>query len=293
MTSAGKLALIAAIASGCLSGSPGATAAGEQSAAPAPRAHSLTNRRCPARNDLDAALGKASASMGQTHYQDAAETLQPLSGMDCDPRVSLLLAAAFEAQGDVAKATEVLQRAHSVWPSNSSVAASLAREYFARGQVDQAVKALAHFQVTEGTPLQEMELAVVVYLAAHQLVSAQAVAEAANKTYPSVHTLLLLANALQLQGRYPDVKRLLGSKRGTYADSPEFFITLAESEFDASIYPAAREDLEHAISLDSKSYQAHYLLGNVLFRLNEVDRAVAEYRLAIDLAPDQPRTYFH
>jgi tetratricopeptide (TPR) repeat protein len=67
---------------------------------------------------------------------------------------------------------------------------------------------------------------------------------------------------------------------------------LAESEFDASIYPAAREDLEHAISLDSKSYQAHYLLGNVLFRLNEVDRAVAEYRLAIDLAPDQPRTYF-
>jgi tetratricopeptide (TPR) repeat protein len=137
-----------------------------------------------------------------------------------------------------------------------------------------------------------MELAVLVYLPAHQLVSAQAVAEAAYKTYPSVHTLLLLANALQLQGRYPDVNRILGSKRDTYADSPEFFITLAESEFDASIYPAAQEDLEHAISLDAKSYQAHYLLGNVLARQNDADRAVAEYRLAIDLAPNQPRTYF-
>jgi tetratricopeptide (TPR) repeat protein len=29
-----------------------------------------------------------------------------------------------------------------------------------------------------------------------------------------------------------------------------------------------------------------------MFRLNDADRAVAEYRLAIDLAPDQPRTYF-
>lgn len=135
-------------------------------------------------------------------------------------------------------------------------------------------------------------MAVVVYFAAHQLVSAQAVAQAAYKFYPSVHTLLLLANALQLQGRYPDVNRLLAGKRGMYTDSPEFFITLAESEFDASIYAAARADLERAIALDSKSYQAHYLLGNVLFKLNDADRAIAEYRLAIGLAPDQPRTYF-
>jgi tetratricopeptide (TPR) repeat protein len=293
MTLTGKLPLIAVLAAVCLPGRlTVALAAREQSAEPAPRVQSETNRKCPPRNDMDAALGKASTLMGQTHYQDAAETLQLLSGMDCDARVSLLLAAAFEAGGDVPKATEVLQRAHSVWPSNNSIATSLARENLTSGQVDKAVKALAHFHITAETPQQEMEMAVVVYLAAHQLVSAQAVAEAVYKTYPSVHTLLLLANALQLQGRYPDVNRLLGSKRGTYADSPEFFITLAESEFDASIYPAAREDLEHAISLDSKSYQAHYLLGNVLFRLNEVDRGVAEYRLAIDLAPDQPRTYF-
>ena len=58
-----------------------------------------------------------------------------------------------------------------------------------------------------------MEMAVVVYLAAHKLVSAQTVADAAYRSFPSVDTLLLLANVMQLQGRYPDVNRLLGSKQ--------------------------------------------------------------------------------
>jgi tetratricopeptide (TPR) repeat protein len=118
------------------------------------------------------------------------------------------------------------------------------------------------------------------------------VAEEDYNFYPSVHSLLLVANALQMQGRYPDVNRLLGTKRGTYPDSPEFFVTVAESEFDASLYSAARRDLQHAIALNPNLYQAHYLLGNVLSRMNDLDGAVTEYRRAIDLAPKQPRTYY-
>ncbi|MGA2807552.1 MAG: tetratricopeptide repeat protein [Terracidiphilus sp.] len=285
----GKLALIAVLAAVSLTA---ARTAGQQSAEPAPRVHSNSNRACPSRDDVDAALGQASTLMQQARYHDAAEVLKPLSSLHCDARASLLLAAAFEAGGDLPQAEQTLQRAHSLWPSNTSIAASLAREYLGSGQTDKAAQALAHFHATPTTPQQEMELAVVVYLAAHQLVSAQAVAEAAYKSYPSVHTLLMLANALQLQGRYPDVNRLLGDKRKEYENSPEFLITLAESESDASINPAAREDLEHAIALDPRSYQAHYLLGNVLSKLNDAERAIAEYRLAIDLAPDQPRTYF-
>jgi predicted Zn-dependent protease len=292
MTRTQKLDIIAALAAGCLLGCPVARAAVEQSAQPAPRIHSETNKACPSQENLNAPLAKASTLMAQAHYQDAAETLTPLAGMDCDPRVSLLLAASFEAGGDASRATEVLQHAHSAWPSNNSIAASLAREYLNAGQADKAAQALAHFHATTSTPQQELEEAVLVYFAAHQLVSAQAAAEAAFNSYPSLHTLLLLANALQLEGRYPDVDRLLGDKRKTYADSPDFFITLAESESDASIYPAACEDLEHAIALDPKSHQAHYLLGYVLSRLNQTDRAIAEFRTAIDLAPDHPRTYY-
>lgn len=288
-----KLGLTAALAAACIDGSSVARAATQQSAAePVPQVHSEANRRCPPRDDFNAALVKASTLMEQARYRDAAETLKPLSSLNCDARASLLLAAAFEAVGDAPQAEQTLLRAHSLWPANNSIAASLAREYLGAGQVDKAAQALAHFHVTATTPQQEMEEAVLVYFAAHQLKSAQAVAEAAYKSYPSTHTLLLLANALQLEGRYPDVNRLLGDKRKTYADSPEFFITLAESESDAAIYPAAREDLDQAISLDPRLHQAHYLLGYVLFRLNNADGAIAEFRRAIDLGSDQPRTYF-
>jgi tetratricopeptide (TPR) repeat protein len=285
--------LISALAVGCLAGSTSARATvGARNGGQASQTQSATRKNCPPQNDLDAALGNASSLIGGSHFQDAARELQPIASINCDARVSLLLAAAFEGQGDVAKATAALERAHAVWPANDSISASLAREYLNGKQVDKALKALAHFHVTAKTSEQEMRMAVVVYLAGRRLVAAHTVAEAAWKSYPSSATLLLLANTLQLQGRYPDVIRLLGEKRTQYDDSPEFLITLAESEFDASSYKTARDDLQHAISLDSNLYQAHYLLGNVLAKVNEADGAVAEYRKAIELAPDQPRTYF-
>lgn len=289
-----QLVLIAALSLGCLTGITSArAAAGGSSIEPAQSmARSDTRGTCPPSAEIEAELGDASSLMDGSRFQDAASELQALAGMDCDPRVSLLFAAALEGQGNVPKATTVLQRAHAAWPANDSVAASLAREYLNSKQVDKAVSALAHFHVTNQTPEQEMRMAALVYMAGNRLATAQAVAEAAWKTYPSQATLLLNANTLQLQGRYPDVNRLLGSERAQYGDSPEFLVTIAESEFDGSSFKTARVDLQHAITLNPRMYQAHYLLGNVLAKLNDTEGAVAEYRKAIDLAPEQPRTYF-
>ena len=284
--------LIAVLAAGCYPCRPLCGAAGRWDAGAVAQAHSDVNRKCPSRDGLGAALGNASDLMGQSRYQDAVALLQPLAGMDCDARASLLLAAAFEGQGDQLKATGVLQQAHSVWPSDSSIAASLAREYLNAGQTEKAVAALNHFHATPATRPQEMKMAVVVYLTADKLTSALTVAQVAYKAYPSLDTLLLLANVLQLEGRYPDVNRILGTKRAAYSDSPKFLITLAESEFDASIYGPAREDIERAISLDGSAFQAHYILGNILVRLGESDRAVAEYNESIRLNPHEPRTYY-
>jgi tetratricopeptide (TPR) repeat protein len=282
----------AVLTAGCLAGGPRAEAAEVRDAPSAPQAHPQAVRKCPSRSELDAALANASSLMEQSRFEDAAAALQPISGANCDARVSLLLAATYDGRGDASKAIAVLKRAHAAWPSNNSIAASLAREDLNNKDTDGALAALSHFHVTPQTPAQEMELAAVVYLAAHRLASAQQVAEEAYKSYPSIHTLLLLANSLQLQGRYPEVNKLLASKRAEFASSPEFFVTLAESEFDASIFDDARDDLQRAIALDPDLYQAHYLLGNVLSRMNDADAAVAEYRTAIKLAPDQPRTYF-
>lgn len=243
-------------------------------------------------DDVDLTLSKASALMAQAQYAAAAEMLRPLAAFDCSPRVSLLLAAATEADGHVPEAEQILEHAHALWPADTSIAASLAREYLGDHRPDKAVEALAHFHATATTPPQEMQMAVMVYMAGHHLASAQAVAEALYKQHPSLESLLLLANALQLQGRYPDVNRLLGSQRTAYGDAPRFLITFAESEFDAGLYAAAREDLERAIHIDAGSWQAHYLLGNVFAKLSDPDHAVEEYRASIALDPKQPRTYF-
>src|SRR5215469_5804683 len=157
-----------------------------QSASMAQRADPGTLGRCPPKQELDQALAKVSSLLQQKQYQGALEALEKFSGTKCDARIYLLLAAAQEARGDSAKAEDTLQRAHSIWPLNNSVSASLARDYLNAGRVDNAVQALGDFQVTATTPLQEMQLGVVVYLAAHRLIPALALAETAYKSYPSL-----------------------------------------------------------------------------------------------------------
>ena len=289
----GKLPFVIALAAICLLGSfTAARATAQRTAAASPHPHSTAEKHCPPQREIDAALGKASALMAQASYRDAAEALRPLSTTRCDARVSLLLAAAMEGQGDLATAEQTLKVAHSAWPDNNSVSTSLAREYLNSHQIDKAVQALEGFHPTATTPQQEMELAVMALIAGQRLASAQSVAAVNYKSYPSLHSMLLLANALQLEGKYKDVIAMLEEKRSTYSDSPAFLITLAESEYDAVLYDTARADLEHAVALDHESYQGHYLLGNVLFKAGDIEGAVSQYRVAIGLSPDQPRTYY-
>jgi len=247
---------------------------------------------CPSPRKLETALAGASALMQQARYGEAAAILQPLSGLRCEPHVSLLLAAAFEATGDLTKAERALLEGHAAWPANNSLAVSLAREYFTAGQVGEATEALAHFRAIPSAPSQELEMAAVVLLAGHRLAAAQATAQVAYQTYPSLRSLLLLANSLQLEGRYKDVLALLGPKRAAYAQSAPFLVTFAESEYDAKMFDPARGDLEQAVALEPNLAQAHYLLGNVLLGQGDLDRAAAEYRIAISMAPEQPRTYY-
>jgi len=289
MERASKPVLILTLIALCL---PGGHRAAVAAASPGVAGEAGIRSKCPPQQEIDRALGKASSLLQQAQYSAAAEVLATFSNAKCDPRTYLLLAAALEAVESSAQAEEALRRAHSFWPANTSIAASLAREYLNARQVDKAVQALADFHVTATTPLQEMQVGAVVYLAGHRLVPALPIAESAYKSYPSLETLLLLANVLQLQGRYKDVNHLLQDQRKVYATSPDFLVTFAESENDAMLWDAARDDLEHAIALDNKSYRAHYLLGNVLASLNQTDGAESEYRIAIDLAPDQPRTYY-
>jgi Tfp pilus assembly protein PilF len=261
---------------------------------PLPGQHpsSSVSVKCPTSEEINRILGEGSALLEQANYQEAAQVLETLTAARCDPRAYLLFAAASEATGQIVKSEETLETAHSIWPTNTSIATSLAREYLNDKKFDKAAKTLNGFHVVPSTPPQEVRVAVLVYLAAHLLPPAQTLAETNYRRHPSLDSLLLLANVLQLEGRYKAVNQLLDGQRKAFADSALFLITFAESEFDAMLFDAARTDLEHAITFDPSSYQAHYLLGNVLVAQNKLDQAESEYRKAILLSPGQPRTYY-
>ncbi len=237
-------------------------------------------------------LARGVEAMQQANYQEAIKIYASPAAAGCEPRVDLLLAAAHEGAGDTSGAEHVLQQGHARWPSNNSIAVSLARHYLALGQTAKAGQALLHFQPVSGTSSRELQMAVVVFLADHELVPARETAKVAYERDPSLQTLLLLANALQLEGRYKEVIALLQRKRALYSESAAFLVTLAESEFDEKIFDGALLDLTRAVAIEPKLYQAHYLRANTLMNSNDVDGAITEYQEAIELAPSQPRTYF-
>lgn len=247
---------------------------------------------CPTADQTSDTLVQSGGLMDQSHYVEAIALLAPRTPHHCDPRIHLILSGAYEGSGDLVKAEATLEDAHTFWPSNTAIATSLAREYLASGQTAKALEAIATFHIAPTTPPQELEEATLVYIAGHRLEQAQTIAETANRRYPSLQALLLLANVLQLQGRYKDVNAMLEPKRLTYANSAAFLITFAESEYDAMLYDQAHQDLTQAVALTPNSYQAHFLLGNVLLAQNNPDQAAAQYRVGITLAPNQPRTYY-
>ncbi len=268
------------------------TAASSQAAPLAAESSSAGAPACPAAHDIDALLATASSLLEQGRFSEAVTALQAKSPPGCDPRVSLLLAAAFEGSGDTPAAVRVLEQAIAVWPANSSIATSLARYYLRAGDTAKAEQAIEQCKPDDSTPLRELQMMAMVYLENQNLPRAKTVAVLAYRRYPSEETLLFTANVLQLQGRDQDVLALLQKERPAYSNSAPFLITIAESEYDGSMYAPAREDLKRAVVLNARSYPAHYLLANVLVQTGDIDGGIREYHTAIELAPQQPRTYY-
>lgn len=237
-------------------------------------------------------LARASTLLEENRFGDAAALLEAQGQQQCDYRNDLLLAAALDGSNQRNDAKQVLAAAHSVWPSNCSVAASLARYDVQAGETARAETVVSRCVPTDTTAQRELRMIALVELENQKLTRAGNMARIAYDRQPSEENLLFLANVLQLQGRYMEVVSLLGKQRATYRDSAGFLITLAESESDAKMYAAAGRDLRHALALDPGSYPAHYVLGNLLVTTGRLSQGIAEFQRAIQLSPRQPRTYF-
>lgn len=237
-------------------------------------------------------LSNASSLLEQNRFGEAVALLQARGQGRCDDRSDLLLAAAFDGEGDSASARRTLRQALTLWPSSTSLATSLARDDLREGDLAGAKRAIAQCRPTAQTPQRELRMIAMVYLQNQDLPRAEEVAQLAWRADPSQENLLFTANVLQLQGRYMDVVSLLEKHRQDYADSPGFLITIGESESDGKLYPAAERDLKQAVTLAPNSYPAHYVLGNLLVATGDLAGGIEEYHKAIAINPQQPRTYY-
>lgn len=257
-------------------------------AAQVPAAH---RQACLDAQQTDELLAAASSLLQQNRFADAAALLQSKEQGHCAASIDLLLAAAFDGEGDSASAERILQQALLQWPSNTSLATSLARNKLRHGDLNAARQAVARCRPTAQTPQPELRMIALVYLESHDLPHALEVAELAWHADPSQENLLFTANVLQLEGRYNDVVARLRKYRDRFGNSPGFLITIGESESDGKLYEDAERDLKQAVALAPKSYPAHYMLGHLLVARGDLAAGIQEYHEAISLSPQQPRTY--
>lgn len=255
------------------------------------RASSAPPQSCLDKQQTDELLATASALLQQSRFADAAALLQSKAQGGCGFANDLLLAAAFDGEGATESAKHTLRQALLLWPSNTSLATSLARDELQDGNILAARQAIAHCQPTEQTPERELRMIAVVYLESHDLAHALDMAQLAWRAHPSQENLLFTANVLQLEGRSAEVVSLLEKYRDRYGDSPGFLITIGESESDQKLYPSAERDLKSAVAFAPESYPAHYVLGHLQVAKGDLAEGIQEYKKAISLNPRQPRTY--
>jgi len=251
-----------------------------------------SRRPCPTASQENELLANASSLLQQNRFSDAITLLQAQAQSRCDERCDLLLAAAFDGEGDTPSAIRTLRRALALHPSNTSLATSLARDELREGDLAAAKSAIAQCRPTLQTPQRELRMIAMVYLENQDLPHADEIAQLAWRADPSQENLLFAANVLQLEGRYMDVVSLLEKHRHDDGDSPAFLITIGESESDGKLYAPAERDLNRAVALAPDSYPAHYVLGNLLVATGNLAGGIAEYQKAIAIDPQQPRTYY-
>jgi tetratricopeptide (TPR) repeat protein len=202
-----------------------------------------------------------------------------------DRRLYLELAEAYAASAEKQKAIRTLQSAYHLFPQAVDVRVALAEALLGAGDPGQAAMLL---EQAEGEPLAEpgLRLLAQCYLALDRQPEAeQAARRAASGNAPEEASLLGLANIYLLEGRDPEIIKLLEAQRQRFAKSARYLFTLGLSYYNVGNYAAASELAGKAIANDPQFAQAQYLAGNSLSSLGKLEEAISHYQAAASLAP--------
>ncbi len=105
---------------------------------------------------------------------------------------------------------------------------------------------------------------------------------------PSVDIVKRMVTLLHFQRRDEEAGQLLDRYSGILANDPELQQTRAEIYVAAGDFKSALDLLKDKFKDDSKNFQDHLLHGQLLSHAGSPDQAEAEFRRAVDLAPEVP-----
>ena len=236
-------------------------------------------------------LGSSLSSLER--YEEAIPFLEKALRQELDNKsLYFSLALAYAASQRNEKALGVLQEAHRRWPTDTGIRQKLARFLISNGHPAEAAVFLSS-QPDGALSPDDLELLVSCYAAMDRFEEAKRYAErAVSESGGRESAVLALANILQLEGRDPEVIDLLEARAPDFSGSARYIFTLGLSYYNNGNYSRAGKLFGETTSLDPGFAQAHYFQGSTLASMGKPDLAVAHYKDAVRLAPNNSLYHF-
>ncbi len=243
--------------------------------------------------DQDVLLLLVQCQLQLGRHKEAIPLLEEaIRGQKAGKAAYLGLASSYVATSQNTQAVEVLHKARNRWPTDGEIRSALTQQLML---MEDPAGTLASLRARQNMKLLPDDLVLLVgcYAGLKRLEEAERFGKQAVTEGGGEPALLALANILQLEGRDPDVIRLLEPQRSPSATSAKFLFTLGMSYYNTGNYTGAIDLFSAATSLDPSLAQAYYLKANALSRLGKPDSALAAYAEAVRLAPDKYLYHFH
>jgi tetratricopeptide (TPR) repeat protein len=199
------------------------------------------------------------------------------------------LATALTEEGDPRAAIALLRPVKR----DEDLDIDLARAYGQAGMLDDAATTIQEALAADPTSLRLTNAQATVYVNQHRYQDAAKLLHDFVQQHPDdLDAQIDYLKALMLNSNRdeatPLAKKLL-------AAMPHNFDVLVQNgmlEREAGDYPAARDHLREAVSLDPKSYDARYNLGTALANLNDTAGAKEQLEKAVALDPSQVQAHY-
>ncbi len=107
-------------------------------------------------------------------------------------------------------------------------------------------------------------------------------------SHEQIEQIFSHAEQLKFDGKYSEALSVLEDLLATDPDNVTALEELADNELSLGQYERARSAANRALSLDPKSYTAHYILGFIASHFEDWHASVEELRVANTLEPNNP-----